>query len=279
MKRFCHVAVGLFAGVVCFCDAQSPVVIQLLPEKSGAAVAPDFVGLSFEIQNVLPDTNGNHFFSVKNRPLIATFKTLGIKSLRVGGNTADRPTLPMPSVTDVDNLFAFAKAAGVKVIYTLRLNEGSLAAATQMANYIEGHYARQLECFAIGNEPNVFSKEYAPYLAEWKRYVAQITAPTNSPRAKFCGPSTSPGHETWAADFANEFGNRGPLAFVSQHDYPGGDARRATNSAAERDKILSPAMDEHYDKFAAAFVPARYDPSRAPRLYVPATLAGRPQAQ
>ena len=118
------------------------------------------------------------------------------------------------------------------------------------------HYAKQLECFAIGNEPNVFSKEYAPYLAEWKRYAAQITAPTNSPNAKFCGPSTSPGHETWARDFANEFGNHGPLAFISQHDYPGGDARRATNSAAARDKILSPAIDEHYTTFAANFVPA-----------------------
>jgi hypothetical protein len=125
-----------------------------------------------------------------------------------------------------------------------------------MANYITRHYADRLSCFAIGNEPNVFSKEYAPYLAEWKRYAAQITAPINSPNAKFCGPSTSPGHETWARDFAIQFGNHGPLAFISQHDYPGGDARRATNSLAARDKILSPAIDEHYEKFAANFVPA-----------------------
>jgi hypothetical protein len=157
---------------------------------------------------------------------------------------------------DVDSLFAFARAANVKVIYTLRLNEGSRDMATRMANYIERHYAGQLECFAIGNEPNVFSKEYAPYLAEWKRYVAQITAPTNSPKAKFCGPSTSPGHETWASDFANEFGKSGPLAFIAQHDYPGGDARRATNSVAAREKILSPAIDEHYATFSANFVPA-----------------------
>ena len=208
------------------------------------------------MQYVLPDTNGNHFFSTKNKSLIATFKTLGIKSLRVGGNTADRQTLPTPSMADVDNLFAFAKAADVKIIYTLRLNAGSLDAATQMANYIMRHYANRVECFAIGNEPNVFSKEYAPYLAEWKRFAAQITAPTNSPNAKFCGPSTSPGHETWARDFANEFGSHGPLALIAQHDYPGGDARRATNSVVARNKILSPAIDEHYTTFAANFVPA-----------------------
>jgi hypothetical protein len=248
--------VGLTLNVTLLCHAQSPVTIQLTPEKIGAAIAPDFVGLSFEMQYVLASTNGYHFFSPKNQALIAMFNTLGIKNLRVGGNTADRPTIPTPRKADVDNLFAFAKMADVKVIYTLRLNQGSLDAATQMANYITRHYAKHLACFAIGNEPNVFSKEYAPYLAEWKRYAAQITAPTNSPTAKFCGPSTSPGHETWARDFANEFGNRGPLAFISQHDYPGGDARRATNSAAARDKILAPAIDEHYLNFSANFVPA-----------------------
>ncbi len=243
-------------GTTYFCHAQSPVTIDLKPQEKGRAISPDFVGLSFEMQYVLPGTNDTHFFSAKNKALIATFKTLGIKNLRVGGNTADRPTIHTPNTTDVDSLFAFAKAADVKIIYTLRLNQGSLSNATQMANYITRHYANRLACFAIGNEPNVFSKEYAPYLAEWKRYATEITAATNSPDAKFCGPSTSPGHETWARDFANEFGDHGPFAFISQHDYPGGDARRATNAVAARDKILSPAIDEHYTTFSANFVPA-----------------------
>ncbi len=248
--------IGLFAGATLLCRAQSPVVVQLSPQASGAAIAADFVGLSFEMQRVLPDADGNHFFSAKNHALIATFKTLGVKNLRVGGNTADRPTLPTPAEADVDSLFAFARAADVKVIYTLRLHEGSLAAATHTADYITRHYAKQLDCFAIGNEPNVFSQEYAPYLAEWKCYAAQITASSNAPAARFCGPSTSPGHESWAHNFALEFGHRGLLACIAQHDYPGGDARRATNAAAARDRILSPAMDEHYARFAAAFVPA-----------------------
>src|SRR5580692_5062966 len=108
--------------------AQSPVSITINPSSAGAEIAPDYLGLSFEMQRVLPDTNGNHFFSPGNRRLIATFKVLGIKSLRVGGDTADRPTLPVPDKTDADSLFAFAKAAGVKVIYTLRLNHGDPAA-------------------------------------------------------------------------------------------------------------------------------------------------------
>lgn len=251
----CAVA-GLLAATRIFCQAQSAVQVQLSPTEAGAALAPDFVGLSFEMQRVLADTNGFHFFSPTNRALIATFQTLGIKSLRVGGNTADRPTLPMPSTDDVDNLFGFAQAAGVKVIFTLRLREGSRDAATLMANYITRHYSPLLQALTIGNEPNVFNKEFAPYLAEWKCYAAAINAPTNSPGARFCGPSTSPGHEIWSGDFANELGSNGPLAFIAQHDYPGGDARRATNAAVARDKLLAAAMDDHYAKFAAHFVPA-----------------------
>jgi hypothetical protein len=256
MNYLCRLIGGISIGTALFCEAQSPVVVQLSGAKPGTPLAEDFVGLSFEMQRVLATTNGYHFFNPKNKALIGTFKTLGIKSLRVGGNTAERPTLPMPSKADVDNLFAFAKAASVKVIYTLRLNQGSLPEATEMANYITQHYSKQLECFAIGNEPNVFSKEYAPYLEEWKRYAAEITATTNSPNAKFCGPSTSPGHESWAANFASEFGHGNLIAFVAQHDYPGGDARRATNALAARDKILAPPIDEHYTKFAGGFVPA-----------------------
>ena len=248
---------GLFIGAAFCYPAQSVVSVMLDPQNAGREIPADFVGLSFEMQRVLADTNGNHYFSAENKKLIATFKTLGIKNLRVGGSTADRPTLPAPSETDVDNLFAFAKAANLQVIYTLRLNHGEIDAAVKMANYISQHYKNQLDCFTIGNEPNVFSTNYAVYITEWKRFAATITAPTNSPDAKFCGPSVSPGHEKWSARFADELAAGGLLKFISQHDYPGGDARKFTNATtAAREKILSPALAKHYAEFAANFVPA-----------------------
>ena len=249
-------AVLLLAASAQLADAQAPVVITVNPVATGAEISPDFVGLSFEMQRVLPDTNGFHLFSPANKRLIATLKTLGVKSLRVGGNTADRANLPLPTHADVDNLFAFAKAADVKVIYTLRLREDDVFSTAAMAKYITGRYQRWLECFAIGNEPNTFSTNYETYVAGWKRYAAIVRAPTNAPDAKFCGPSVSPGHETWSRDFANDLGRSGMLALVSQHDYPGGDGRSVKNPAASRDKILSPAMEEHYAKFANVFVPA-----------------------
>jgi hypothetical protein len=257
MSRFKAIFLFVFASVALAlpAGAEPAVKVELLPQQPGPAIGADFVGLSFEMRDVLADTNGNHFFSPSNKKLIATFKQLGIKNLRVGGNTSDRPTLPMPSTNDVDNLFGFARKADLKVIYTLRLNHGNAEADCAMANYIEGRYAQQLDCFVVGNEPNTYYTNYAGYFADWKTYVDQITGLGNSPQALFCGPSVSPGHEKWSAQLANAIGGHGPLIFISQHDYPGGDARKATNAAAARDKILSPGMDAHYATFASHFVP------------------------
>lgn len=252
----------LLAGAA---PAQSPVTITVDTEAPGAAIPDDFAGLSFEMQYVLPGTNGTYFFSPKNRPLIAVFKTLGIKNLRVGGNTADRPGVAVPGPADADSLFAFARAAAVKVIYTLRLRQGSAEDVVPVAKHIEQRYPAQLACFAIGNEPDVFTKEYPVYRDEWKKYVAAITAA--APGAKFCGPCATPTRVAWSRQFADDFAKSGLITYITQHDYPGGDSRRATNVVVARDKMLSPAWLEHYAKFYDAFaatavsnsLPYRYD--------------------
>lgn len=253
-NRLIFIPFWLFAVTLFACHAQSVVNVELLPQQLGPTIRPDFVGLSFEMRDVLADTNGNHFFSPSNKKLIATFKQLGIKNLRVGGSTADRPTLPVPTTNDVDSLFAFAKRADVKVIYTLRLKHSDPKSMARMACYIKSHYAKQLDCFVIGNEPNTYYSNFPTYFADWK-FFARNTELTNLPEAQFCGPSVSPGHEKWSAQFATELASDGLLKFVSQHDYPGGDARKVTSAATARDKILSPAMDAHYASFASHFVP------------------------
>ena len=47
-----------------------------------------FLGLSYESSMLLPK-NGRYYFDAGDRALVNTFKTLGIKSLRVGGNSVD----------------------------------------------------------------------------------------------------------------------------------------------------------------------------------------------
>ena len=234
--------------------AQAPVTLTVAASKiPGFEVPADFTGLSFETQSILPDANGKYWFSPANQPLITLFRTLGIKILRVGGNTADRPGVPIPGPADIDSLFAFARAADVKVIYTLRLREGSITNAAAIARYLAQRYQPQLACFAIGNEPNFYFKTYSAYRDEWKKYAAAIRAEV--PDARFCGPSTG-GYPVWARDFADDFGRSEPIAFIAQHDYPCGNGMLATDIAAGQDKMLSPKLQEEYRGMWHSFVPA-----------------------
>jgi hypothetical protein len=116
--------------------AVSPVDIALDPKSPGVAISPNFIGLSYEMSLVGAATNGGRLFSPVNKPLIKMFQTLEIQSLRVGGNTAERANVKIPDKADIDSLFAFARDAGVKVIYTLRLSDSNQVEAAKTAKYI-----------------------------------------------------------------------------------------------------------------------------------------------
>ena len=233
----------LLASLAIAASAQSPVSLSLDPAKAGSAIPDDFAGLSFEMQLVLPDSAGRHFFRPDNTRLIATFRSLGIRSLRVGGNTTDNPAVRVPEPADLDSLFAFARAAGVKVIFTLRLRQGDPTAAASVAKYLMDHYADDVVCFAIGNEPNIYDKTYPAYVADLKKYIAAVTAPGVAPAAVFCGPSTTPNHAEWARDLANDFGAAGSLRLITQHEYPGNSGSKVTDQAAARRSDAFDSLD------------------------------------
>src|SRR5436305_908261 len=81
--------------------AATPVTVTIDPSKTGAITSPTFAGLSFETALMLPK-NGRHYFRPDNKALLAMFKQLNIRSLRIGGNTADRETVPVPGEADID---------------------------------------------------------------------------------------------------------------------------------------------------------------------------------
>src|SRR5208282_2487787 len=124
----------------CLCSgmtlAASSIDITLDSKSPGSTISSGFIGLSYEMSLVCPAQSGEYFFSPANKPLIKLFQTLGIQNLRVGGNTADRVTVKIPNKADIDSLFAFAQGAGVKVIYTLRLNGNNPVDAAETAKYI-----------------------------------------------------------------------------------------------------------------------------------------------
>lgn len=244
----------------------------------GAAVPADFVGLSFEASQLLPNANGVRYFRPDNRPLIKLFHTLGVRNLRIGGNTSDRDAKQLPGEADLDSLFAFARAADVKVIYCLRLHHGDPQADAQTAKYILDRYAPLVECFSIGQEPSAYPTEtvdtrartermgaanekyqYAQYREEWKKFAGAILAA--APEAKFCGPSVHNNGE-WARKFIADFGWSNHVVLVTEHLYPGGSGNRVPTPEVGIDRMLADAdamtnsFPKVYQKLYASFVPA-----------------------
>jgi hypothetical protein len=143
------------------------VTITVDAEHPGPVVPGDFAGLSFERQALNPGNAGvtGRLFRSANTSLVTLFRNLGVRSLRIGGSTVDwlAPAGAAGNYALIDSLFAFAAAAGAKVIYTLRLFSpapdpapaGDLKTINaEIAGYIWRRWQRSLASFAFGNEPD-----------------------------------------------------------------------------------------------------------------------------
>ena len=249
---------------------ESQVTIQFNTDNPGAAIPANFSGLGFEVAILRPE-NGTHYFRPDNQPLINLFHTLGIKSLRVGGNTSDRDVRQLPTQADLDSLFNFAKAADVKVIYCLRLHNGDTNVDTQTVKYLMDHYAPWVDCFSIGQEPSAYpvatndtrantermgtaneKYSYTSYREAWKTFADAISAVV--PDVKFCGPSVHNNGE-WARRFMEDFGQSNHVALITEHLYAGGAGGKVPTPEIGRDRMLSDDFIKTYQKLYDSFVP------------------------
>ncbi len=256
--------------------AEAQVTIQIDASKVGAAIPTDYSGVSFEAHLLLAE-NGMHYFRPDNEQLINLFHTLGIKSLRIGGNTSDRDVRQLPSEADFDSLFGFAKASGVKVIYCLRLHNGDTNVDIQTAKYIMSHYGPLIDCFSIGQEPSAYPVEkndtrantermgtanekytFESYREDWKKFADALIAAV--PDIKFCGPSVHNNGE-WARRFMEDFGHSNHVVLITEHLYPGGAGGKVPTPEIGRDRMLANDADASnsfprvYQKLYDSFVP------------------------
>jgi hypothetical protein len=240
-----------------------PVRVALSDEPMAPAVAPLFLGLSYETREVLP-SGGHYYFDARDRALVALFRTLGVRSLRIGGNAVDDPKVPVPGEADLDALFGFARAAGVKVIYSFRLKQGDPALAARLAAYVASRYADRLDYFCIGNEPDHYLKTYPAFLAAFRPHYAAVIGA--APTTRLEGPAGA--DWSYLLDFAREFVPQGHVTMVSSHSYPLGAGREAEKDpAAARRRFLGRAVTREYEKIyrdtclplAALRIPFRMD--------------------
>jgi len=248
--------------------AGSPVSLTIDTQTPGAQIPADFAGISMETQILLPGKDGSHYFRPDNQALLNMFKFLDVKCLRIGGNTSDNPAVSVPDEKDIDSLFAFARRADVKVIYGLRLrlpkgmpeqNRGQPPYAelekkdAAIAKYVMDHYRDQVMCFELGNEPNVYLKQYPQYKTVIAEFITAIKDAV--PDARICGPNAITGKGDWARDTATDFGKTGQIFMITQHAYPGGNGRKVKTPEEGRDAMLSTKWVAGYQKMHDEFVP------------------------
>lgn len=243
---------GIFLNSAC---SQVSATVSVDMSSAGYSIPDDFIGLSFETRRVDCNSDGvsGHFFDSTNTQVVTLFRQIGVKSLRVGGGSVDNPETPIPATNDIAALFRFARAADVKVIYSLPLWHGNAALDARIAKYIWDNDRDHLDCFAIGNEP----QNYTAFSRQWKPMADAIVKAV--PKAKFCGPapmSSMDGGAEQIRNFARDFGKTGLIKMVTAHDYPGGNApRNATDGSSGRDQMLSAAWLDHYQAFYDQFAP------------------------
>ena len=255
MKKFSQFFIRLSVGISMFsislaAAAQSSVELTVA-DSPGYRVPADFTGLSFEADAALPNHRGvkGYFFCSANKELVRLFVNSGIRSLRMGGGQVDYNHEAAYDRAAIDSVFSFAKAAGIKVIYSLPLLNANDTADALAAQYIWEHHREYLECFSIGNEPNEppykeapagAIKTYAEYLAAWRKFAAAIVKAV--PGARFTGPDA--GGWNWTEEFARDEKSSGSIAMITHHQYPGGHpAIRNVPYTAQQaiDSMLSPA--------------------------------------
>ena len=115
-------------------------------------------------------------------------------------------------------------AVGLKAVVSLRLENGNAALNAALAGYTWSNYNKYLDCFAIGNEPDLYGNgdpqipDYNSYLAKWTLFANTILS--NVPQAVFSGPDS--GGTGYAEDFAASLAGYTHVTQIYSHFYPGG---------------------------------------------------------
>src|ERR1700746_582148 len=244
------------------------VALSIPREASGPHVPIDFVGLSYEVQQLADPS----FFSAQNSGLIREFQALSLTGvLRLGGNTSEfaywkpKPESPEPehppvrevvgepkanyyAVTPeaVRNLAEFLQATGWNCIYGIGMGTNTPARAAEEAVFVAETLGDRLQYSQIENEPDLFSRHLRDpktwsaktYLQEWLTLARAIAA--RVPAAKFGMPDVA-SNVSWLTEIADQWASiQSPphVPTLTHHYYFGGPA---TNPEVNIPNLLKPA--------------------------------------
>jgi hypothetical protein len=255
--------------------AQGTLIIPA--EANGPHVPEDYVGLSYEVEQLLDPT----FFSPQNAGLIRAFEALSPHGvLRLGGNTSEfewwkptpdakEPEHPQTrevvgepkaqyypvTAEAVRSLAGFLQATGWTCLYGIGMGTNTPDRAAAEAEYVAQTLGDRLQYFQIGNEPDLFNRHLRDpqtwnaktYLDEWLTIARAVTRAV--PGAKFGIPDVAADVDwlTQIAEFWPSVQDPPHVTTLTHHYYFGGPA---TNPSVNIPNLLNPATMERVQKAA-----------------------------
>ena len=233
-RRFLATTACTLAAIPLHAQGQRKVRVALsIPTEGAAAHMPiDFIGLSYEVQQLADPS----FFSALNRGLVRECKALSSTGvLRLGGNTSefaywkrglDSPEPEHPRVREVmgepkaqyyavtgeavRNLAEFLQVTGWNCIYGIGMGTNTPARAAEEAVFVAETLGDRLQYFQIGNEADLFDRHLRDpktwsvktYLEEWLALAHAIAA--RLPAAKFGMPDVAT-KVSWLTEIADQW--------------------------------------------------------------------------
>ncbi|MGO4884688.1 MAG: hypothetical protein ACLP59_28285 [Bryobacteraceae bacterium] len=228
-RRFLATAAMSLAAMRLRAQSATQVTLTIPAEADGPHMPEDYVGLSYEVQQLLDPT----FFAAENAGLIREFRALnGHGVLRLGGNTSEyewwKPTADAkepehPQVREVvgepkaryypvtaeavRNLAGFLRATGWTCLYGIGLGTNTPEHAAAEAEYVAKTLGSRLQYFQIGNEVDLFTNHLRDpktwnakaYLDEWLAIARAVTKAV--PGARFGMPDVA-GNVGWLTQIA-----------------------------------------------------------------------------
>jgi hypothetical protein len=274
-RRFLATAAWTMAATRLHAQGQTKVRVALSIPKdaTGSRMPIDFVGLSYEVQQLADPS----FFSAQNSGLIREFKAVSSTGvLHLGGNTSEfaywkpKPDSPEPehpqvrevagepkaqyyavTVEAVRNLADFLQATGWTCVYGIGMGTNTPARGAEEAVFAAETLRDRLQYFQIGNEADLFDRHLRDpktwsakiYLQEWLSLSRAIAA--RVPAAKFGMPDVA-GAVSWLTEIADLWPSiqghsiQAPprVTTLTHHYYFGGPA---TNPDVNIPNLLKPA--------------------------------------
>jgi len=253
------------------------VTLQIPTDVTGPRMPVDFVGLSYEVQQLTDPT----FFAPSNNGLIRQFRALAPRGvLRLGGNTSEfawwkatpsssepvhpqvrevvgepKPQYYAVTPEAVRNLKDFVEATGWTCIYGIGVGTNTPERAAAEASFVANALGERLQYLQIGNEVDLFGRHLRDpktwsaktYLEQWLAMAHAITA--RLPDTKFGMPDVA-SDVAWLTEIADlwpSIQHPPHVNTVTHHYYFGGPA---TNPEVNIPNLLKPATMTRVQKTA-----------------------------